>query len=79
MTLNSSSALDLAIVDYFLLLQVTRFAPKKEQYPIVNLQSTIDAAQLASLWASNSSSQHHYILPPCEIHVVNAWIGLPQL
>ncbi|KAL2320145.1 hypothetical protein Fmac_029114 [Flemingia macrophylla] len=42
--LNSASALDLATTLCFLLFQVTRFPPRKVQYPIVDLLSTIDPA-----------------------------------
>jgi hypothetical protein len=47
MARNSSSALDLAITDYFLLRKVIRFPPTKVLYPEVNLRSKIDPAQFA--------------------------------
>ena len=51
MALNLASALDLATISCFLLLQVTRFPPKKVKYP--NLLLTIDPAQSTSLWATS--------------------------
>jgi len=42
--LNFASTLDLATISCFLLFQVTRFLPRKVQYLVVDLLSTIDPA-----------------------------------
>ena len=41
MAVNSTSTLDLASTDCFL-LQVTRLSPNNVQYPVIDLLSTID-------------------------------------
>ena len=52
MALNFVSALDLATIIYFFLLQVTKFLLSSVQYPKVDLLSTIDQAQSAFVYAS---------------------------
>jgi len=52
MALNFASALDLAIIDYFLLLQVTRFSPTKVKYLEVDLLSSFEPTQFASVYPS---------------------------
>ncbi|BAU03652.1 hypothetical protein VIGAN_UM150900, partial [Vigna angularis var. angularis] len=52
MPLNSASALDLATTGCFLLLQVTRFPPTKVKYPEVDLLSSFEPAQSASVYPS---------------------------
>ena len=49
MPLNSASALDLATTGCFLLLQDTRFPPTKVNYPEVDLLSSFEPAQSASV------------------------------
>lgn len=53
---NYAFALDLATITCFLLLQVTKFLPKKVQYPDVDLRSTTEPTQFASVYASKVSS-----------------------
>lgn len=47
--LQFSPALDLATTDYFLLFQVTRFPPTREQYPKVDLLSVTNPTQSVSI------------------------------
>ncbi|GMP26440.1 hypothetical protein CsSME_00002869 [Camellia sinensis var. sinensis] len=58
-SLNSTSALDLATTFCFLLLQVTRLLPTKVQYPEVDLLSVTDPP-----------SQHLYRLPHEDDHTL---------
>jgi len=51
MPLNSGSALDLT-TGYFLLLQVTRFPPTEVKYPEVDVLSSFEPAQSASVYSS---------------------------
>lgn len=48
--LNSTSPLDLATTNFFLLLQVTRFPPTKVKYPEVDLLSSAEPAQSTSVY-----------------------------
>ena len=50
--LNSTSALDLATTGYFLLLQVTRFPRTKVKYLEVDLLSSFEPTQSASVYPS---------------------------
>jgi len=47
MDLNIAATLLLATINYLLLLQVTRFSPTNEQYPLVDFLSPIDRVQYA--------------------------------
>ena len=52
MPLNYASALDFTTTGCFLLLQVTRFPPTKVKYPEVDLLSSFELAQSASMYPS---------------------------
>lgn len=60
MTLNSTSILDLTITACFLLLHVGKFSSRIVQYPKVDLWSTTDLVQFASLSASKLNSSFFF-------------------